>query len=316
MSKHLEVAHRVIKHEAKALEILKEHLPEDFDSVIEFIINFKGRIILTGIGKSGYIAHKIAASFASTGTAAFYIHPAEASHGDLGMITKDDLVVMLSTSGNTKELLDIINYCKRFNIKILGITMSASSFLSKASDYLFLLPKYKEASSIQAPTTSALMMLSIGDALTIAVQEAKGFCAKNFRIFHPGGKIGTDLSLVRDVMHSGWDLPLVRPETSFKDTIIEMNKKRLGCAIVVDDKMQLLGIITDGDLRRHIYDDISSNSAKDVMSKKPRSIEPEKLVSEALYLMQSQIITALTVVENYKIVGLIKIHDLIKLGFV
>lgn len=316
--KHLQqhpsdIATRVLKEESCALNILAQNLPPDFAAIASYIASFKGRVILTGIGKSGYIARKIAASFASTGTAAFYIHPAEASHGDLGMVTQEDLVIMLSNSGETKELLDIINYCKRFAIKIVGMTMKPSSTLAVNSDFLLIIPVIKEASSIAAPTTSALMMLALGDALTIAVQEAKGFSHDDFKIYHPGGKIGANLLKVRDIMREGDQLPIVAPETSFSDTILIMTRKALGCAFVISGN-ELLGIITDGDLRRHINDNLHNKNASDVMSSNPKQIAPDKLANEALFILNSKSITVLPVVESGKLIGAIHLHDLLKAG--
>lgn len=308
------IAKRVILEESTALASLSNNLPPNFFEVIEHILTLKGKVILTGIGKSGYIAHKIAASFASTGTAAFYIHPAEASHGDLGMITENDLVIMLSNSGETKELLDIINYCKRFAIKIAGMTMKKDSTLAINSDFLLLIPPIKEASLISAPTTSALMMLSLGDALTIAVQEARGFSTEDFKIYHPGGKIGANLIKIKELMHQGDQLPVVYENTSFTDTIIIMTRKSLGCAIVVDPKLKLIGIITDGDLRRHIGDNLSTKNAGEVMSPNPMQISSTKLATEALCMMNSKSITVLPITENNKLVGLIHIHDLLRAG--
>lgn len=314
MHHYTDVATRVILKESEALIELSNNLPNDFNRVVDYIINFKGGIILTGIGKSGYIAHKIAASFASTGTVAFYLHPAEASHGDLGMVTEDDLVFMLSNSGETKELFDIMKYCKRFAIKIVAMTMNVSSTIASNSDFLLLLPKIKEAADIAAPTTSALMMLSLGDALTTAVHEARGFSAEDFYVYHPGGKIGTNLIKVKNVMRTGNELPLVYNKTSFTDTILIMNQKALGCAVVVEKDLQLIGIITDGDLRRHINDRINMKYACDVMTSHPQHISPDKLAAEALAMMNSKSITSLPVVNEEKVVGIINIHDLLRAG--
>lgn len=311
---HTNTAQRVIKEQSEALSRLSDSLPEDFSSALTKIITCKGRVILTGMGKSGYIARKIAASFASTGTAAFYIHPAEASHGDLGMITEGDVVIMLSNSGETRELFDIINYCKRFGIEIIGFTMKPGSTLGRSSDFLLTIPQSREASLISAPTTSALMMLSLGDALTIAVQEAKGFSADDFKIFHPGGKIGANLLKVADIMKRGGELPIVSLEARFADTIIIMTQKALGCAIVTGEQMNLVGIITDGDLRRHIHELPSLKFAKDLMTPSPRSIAPSCLASEAIHIMNSKAITCLPVLENEKVVGLVHIHDLLRAG--
>lgn len=312
---YIDVATRVVEEQTQALKILKENLPVDFETLIEYIINFSGRIVLTGIGKSGHIAQKIAASFSSTGTAAFYIHPAEASHGDLGMITEQDLVIMLSNSGETKELFDIINYCKRFAIKIVGITMRVDSTLAVNSDFLLTIPVIKEASSIAAPTTSALLMLGLGDALTIAVQEAKGFSKDDFRLFHPGGKIGANLLKVKDIMRKNEYLPLVSEDTAFSETIIIMTSKGLGCALVVnEDTRELVGIISDGDLRRHIKDRIELKYAKDVMTESPVSIPSSLLASEALFIMNNKSITVLPVTKDNIVEGAIHIHDILKAG--
>lgn len=308
------IARRVIIEQAEALQSLSTNLPADFSSATTKVVNCRGRVILTGMGKSGYIARKLAASFASTGTAAFYIHPAEASHGDLGMISEGDIVIMLSNSGETKELFDIINYCKRFGVRIIGMTMKPESTLGRSSDLLLTIPKNSEASSISAPTTSALMMLSLGDALTVAVQEIKGFSADDFRIFHPGGKLGASLLRVSELMRVGDELPIVSLETSFNETIALMTKKALGCAIVVEGDLCLKGIITDGDLRRHIKNISDLKCAKDFMTMNPKSISPASLASEAIHLMNSKGITCLPVVENQKLVGLLHIHNLLKAG--
>jgi len=314
MQDYSTIAKRVILSESESLVELSNNLPSDFDNIVEYIINFKGRIILTGIGKSGYIAHKIAASFASTGTAAFYLHPAEASHGDLGMVTGDDLVIMLSNSGETKELFDIMKYCKRFAIKVVAMTMNINSTIATNSDFLLLIPTTQEASHIAAPTTSSLIMLSLGDALITAVHEAKGFSNDDFRIYHPGGKIGTNLIKIESLMRIGEQLPLVNIQTSFIDTILVMNQKSLGCAVVVDNDLQLLGIITDGDLRRHINDSMNMKFAGSVMTHAPERISSSKLATEALYFMNNRSITNIPVTNNNRVVGIIHIHDLLRAG--
>ena len=311
---HLNVAKRVILEQSDALYKLANNLNSDFNKIVDYIASFKGRIILTGIGKSGYIAHKIAASFSSTGTAAYYVHPSEASHGDLGMITENDAVIMLSNSGETKELLTIINYCKRFSIKIIGITMKANSSLASNSDFLLLMPEIKEASSIAAPTTSAVMMLSLGDAITIAVQEAKGFSKDDFYLYHPGGKIGASLLRVKDLMHTNDKLPIVYEDTPFAETIITMTKKSLGCATVVDKNLKLIGIITDGDLRRHINDQLTIKYARDIMSANPQYIFASQLATEALLIMNSKSITVMPVTELGILTGIVHIHDLLRAG--
>lgn len=314
MQNHSSVAKRVILKESSALSDLADCISADFDNIVNYIINFKGRVILTGIGKSGYIAHKIAASFASTGTTAFYLHPAEASHGDLGMVTEQDLVIMLSNSGETKELFDIMNYCKRFSIKIVAMTMNANSTIGSNSDFLLLIPKIKEASYISAPTTSAIMMLALGDALTTSVHESRGFSEEDFYLYHPGGKIGARLIKVESLMRRNDQLPLVQEDTSFPETILLMNQRSLGCAIVVDQNLHLIGIITDGDLRRHIHDKMNMKYARDVMTINPQHIAKSKLATEALGLMNSKSITSIPVTENNVVVGIVHIHDLLRAG--
>jgi len=311
---HLVVAKKVISKESEALDILSQNIPKDFSSLIDYILTFKGRVILIGMGKSGYIAKKIAASLASTGTPAFFIHPSEASHGDLGMITAEDLVVMISNSGETKELFDTINYCKRHNIKIASITMKEESTLATNSDFLLLLPKQKESSTISAPTTSALMTLSLGDAIVTTLHEAKGFTKDDFLQFHPGGKIGANLLKVEEIMRTRDKLPSILESTSFSDAIVVMTEKCLGCAIVTNAENNIVGIITDGDLRRHIKDDLNNISASDVMTKNPQTINADSLATKALFIMNDKGVTTLPVIEDNKLVGAIHIHDVLKSG--
>ncbi|WP_341789299.1 KpsF/GutQ family sugar-phosphate isomerase [Rickettsia endosymbiont of Polydrusus tereticollis] len=308
------IAKRVIFAEATALQKLSDNIPNDFDKIINYLLHFKGRVILTGMGKSGYIARKIAASFASTGMPAFYLHPAEASHGDLGMVTSDDLVIMLSNSGETKELINIIEYCRNLSIKIVAMTMNATSTLAQKSDFLLIVPKYAEASLIGAPTISSLIMLSLGDALITAVHEERGFTKDDFRLYHPGGKIGANLTKIGDLMRSGDQIPLVYEDTPFTDTIIIMNEKCLGCALVVDKDLRLLGIITDGDLRRHINDKINAKFAIDIMTKNPTYISPLIFAKEALDLIKNEKITTIPVVLNNIVKGIVHIHDLLRSG--
>ncbi|WP_253307632.1 MULTISPECIES: SIS domain-containing protein [unclassified Rickettsia] len=308
------IAKRVIFAEASALQKLSDNIPNDFDKIINYLLHFKGRVILTGMGKSGYIARKIAASFASTGMPAFYLHPAEASHGDLGMVTSDDLVIMLSNSGETKELINIIEYCRNLSIKIVAMTMNATSNLAQKSDFLLIVPKYAEASLIGAPTISSLIMLSLGDALITAVHEERGFTKDDFRLYHPGGKIGANLTKIGDLMRTGDQIPLVYEDTPFTDTIIIMNEKCLGCALVVDKDLHLLGIITDGDLRRHINDKINAKFAIDIMTKNPTYISPFIFAKDALDLIKNEKITNIPVVLNNIVKGIVHIHDLLRSG--
>ncbi|MEM6339190.1 MAG: KpsF/GutQ family sugar-phosphate isomerase [Pseudomonadota bacterium] len=311
---HLETAKEAIIEQSEALKILANDIPKDFSNLIDYIMKLEGRVILIGMGKSSYIAKKIAASLASTGTPAFFIHPGEASHGDLGMITEDDMVIMLSNSGETKELFDTVNYCKRYNIKIAAITMKENSTLAQNSNFLLKLPSQKETSSIAAPTTSALMSLSLGDAIVTSLHDAKGFSKEDFKLFHPGGKIGANLLKVSDIMRSGDKLPIVGINDEFKSVILTITEKCLGCAIVGDSQNQMLGIITDGDLRRTIKNDLGNISTGDIMTTKPTSVNTNMLATEALNIMNSKSITALPVIENNKILGIIHIHDILKAG--
>lgn len=312
---YIKTAREAIIEQSEALKCLANEIPHDFLELINYILRLEGRVIMIGMGKSSYIAKKIAASLASTGTPAFFIHPGEASHGDLGMITEKDMVIMLSNSGETKELFDTINYCKRYNIKIAAITMQENSTLAQNSDFILKLPSQKETSSIAAPTTSALMSLSLGDAIVTALHDAKGFSKEDFKRFHPGGKIGANLLRVYDIMRSGEKLPVVSADHEFTDVILTMTEKCLGCALVRDSQNKMLGIITDGDLRRNIKNDLSSISVIDIMSKKPTSIGANMLAAEALNIMNTKSITVLPVLEdNEKILGIIHIHDILKAG--
>lgn len=311
---HLKTAKEAIIEQSDALKVLAHDIPKDFSDLIDYILKLDGRVIMIGMGKSSYIAKKIAASLASTGTPAFFIHPGEASHGDLGMITENDMVIMLSNSGETKELFDTVNYCKRYNIKIAAITMHEKSTLAQNSDFLLKLPSQKETSSIAAPTTSALMSLSLGDAIVTSLHDAKGFSKEDFKLFHPGGKIGANLLKVSDIMKSGDKLPIVSIDDEFTNVIVTMTEKCLGCAIVGDSQNQMLGIITDGDLRRNIKNDLGNISAGDIMTTKPTSVNTNMLATEALNIMNTKSITALPVIENDKILGIIHIHDILKAG--
>ncbi|WPX99578.1 KpsF/GutQ family sugar-phosphate isomerase [Candidatus Megaera polyxenophila] len=308
-------AERVISEEATALNILKSQIPTDFSKVIEAILSLKGRLIILGIGKSGYIARKIAASLASTGTPAFYIHPAEASHGDLGMITKADMVFMLSNSGESRELFDTINYCKRFAIKIIAATMNPDSTLAKNSDFLLTIPTIKEASLLSAPTTSALMLLALGDAIIVSLHEAKGFSKDDFLTFHPGGKIGANLIKVKDLMLTGTAIPFINPDYSITRVAGIITENKLGCAIVVDNNQTLIGIITDGDLRRNIDKDLKTLKAEDLMTTSLIFVRSDILASEALSVMNNKSITILPVNDHDdKVIGIIHIHDILKAG--
>ena len=309
-------AQKTIKAEIAGLNAILEFLGEDFIKAIEIILKSKGRVIVSGMGKSGHIAGKIAATMASTGTASFFIHPGEASHGDLGMITKDDVVILLSNSGETKELKDIIYYCKRFSISLIGVVRRQDSELGNFADVSLILPEIAEASTIKAPTTSTTMMLALGDALAIALMEAKGFKNTDYGVFHPGGKLGAEFIKVQDLMRQKLDLPLVVKDANIEQVLLEMTSKHLGCAGVVDDKNNLIGIITDGDLRRHISKNFMSLSAWQLMTKNPAVINQNILAIEAVALMNAKKITNLFVAIDKKAIGILHIHDCLRAGVV
>ncbi len=305
-----------IKTEIQGLESLLTYFDDNYIKAVDLILNCKGRVIISGMGKSGHIANKIAATFASTGTPSFFIHPGEASHGDLGMITKDDVVILLSNSGETKELKDIIYYCKRFEIPIIGIIRRAESELTKASDVALVLPAIPEANNVNAPTTSTTMMLAIGDALAVSLIDAKGFGKENFGVFHPGGKLGSNFLKVRELMRKGNEIPLVDEGAKAREILLEMTSKHLGCTGVVDSAKKLIGIITDGDLRRHISNDFLAQNAKELMTKNPVTTTSHTLIAEALGMMNKKSITSLFVIDEGKIVGVLHLHDCLRSGLI
>ena len=312
----IDVGRRVLASEAQALGLMADGLDEAFVAAVETIFTAKGRVVLTGVGKSGHVGRKIAATLASTGTPAMFVHANEASHGDLGMIGVDDVVLALSKSGEVKELTDVIHYAKRFGVPLLAMTASAGSALGKAADILLLLPDAPEATDgVNAPTTSTTLQIALGDALAVAVLERRGFTADDFRIYHPGGKLGAMLRTVADIMHGAADLPLVGPEIAMSQALLVMTEKRFGCVGVQDQTGQLSGLITDGDLRRHM-DGLLGLTAGQVMTAKPRTVEPDMLAAEALRLMNEWRITVLFVVEAGKPVDILHIHDLLRAGVV
>ncbi len=310
---------RTLETEAAGLAALSaainNSLGETFVAAVEKIRAASGRVIVTGMGKSGHIGRKIAATFASTGTPAYFVHPGEASHGDLGMITRDDVIVALSWSGETGELRDLIEYAKRFRVALIAVTSNAKSTLAEAADVLLLLPQATEACPLGlAPTTSTLVQLALGDALAVALFESHGFTALDFKALHPGGKLGASLTFVRDIMHHREATPLVRDGTRMKDAIIEMTTKGFGCVGIVDAAGTLIGIITDGDLRRHMGDNLLTRSVDEVMSRKPKTVRPDQLAGEALAFMNAVKVNALFVVEGTKPVGLVRVHELLRIG--
>ncbi len=310
----IESARRVLRTEIEGLEALTESLDDNFSQLIDKLESVKGRVIVSGMGKSGHIARKIAATLASTGTPAMFVHPGEASHGDLGMITLDDAVILLSNSGETAELNDIINYCKRFGIYLVGVVRRETSALVDTADIAFVLPEIQEASPVGAPTTSTTMMLAWGDALAVALLEHNGFTKEHFNVLHPGGRLGNRFIKVESLMKKGDELPVVDGEAPMSDVLPEMTAKSLGCALIVDGDGGLAGIITDGDLRRHM-DEITDRTAADVMTENPRTINQDCLATEALGIMNQHSITSLCVVDDdKKLSGLLHIHDILRAG--
>jgi arabinose-5-phosphate isomerase len=286
-----------------------------FVAAIATITAARGRVIVSGMGKSGHIGNKIAATLSSTGTPAFFVHPAEASHGDLGMITPDDVIIAMSWSGETAELKNLIDYSRRFRIGLIAITADAASTLGKAADVALVLPHAREACPHNlAPTTSSLMQLALGDALAIALLESRGFTALDFRDLHPGGRLGALLMHIRDLMHTGAEMPIRPVGTKMSDAIVEMSAKTWGCVGITDAADHLVGIITDGDLRRHMRPDLLDARVEDVMTRNPNTVRPDQIASEALEFLNSRKRTVLFVVEGDRAVGIIHVHDLLRAG--
>ncbi|WP_135504365.1 KpsF/GutQ family sugar-phosphate isomerase [Roseovarius aestuariivivens] len=309
-----DIARDVLGIEGNALLAFRDGLPDEFDAVVELLLSVKGRVIVSGMGKSGHVAAKIAATMASTGTPAQYVHPGEASHGDLGMITGHDAVILISNSGETRELADIIAHCARFSIPLIGITKKSDSTLARQGDNHLLLPDAPEACAIgMAPTTSTTCAMALGDALAVALMKLRGFDRENFLAFHPGGTLGAQLLKVSAVMHTGDDLPIVAEDTAMGDTLLEMTAKGFGVAALVKDG-RLEGVITDGDLRRNL-DSLMSRTAGEVATRSPRSIAPDALLTEALGLMNANKISALFAVDDEgRLKGLVHIHDALRAG--
>ena len=286
-----------------------------FADAVARLKSARGRVIVTGIGKSGHIGQKIAATFASTGTPAFFVHPSEAAHGDLGMITPDDAIVALSWSGESPELGAILQYARRFKVTLIAITSKPDSALARHADVVLALPRAKEACPHGlAPTTSTTMQLAIGDCLAVALLEAKGFTAQDFKRFHPGGSLGASLRHVSDLMHTGDRLPLVRETALMSEAFLIMTEKSFGCLGVVDAQGKLIGMITDGDLRRHMGNDLVHARARDIMTKKPNTLAPGLLASAALEQINALRRTQMFVVEKGRPVGIVHIHDLLRAG--
>ena len=312
-------AKRTLTCEKIALELMTSRIDDSFATVAEKILNLTGRVIVTGMGKPGHIGKKIAASLASTGTPAFFVHPAEASHGDLGMITKNDLVLALSNSGESKELFDIINYCKRFAIPLVAITSAPESTLGKAADYVLQIPNKQEAPEAcpfnMAPTTSMVATLAMGDALTVALMNMRGFTKELYHDRHPGGKLGNVLIKVKDIMATGDALPVVPDTMKMAEALMVMSQKMLGCLGILDNTGHLIGMITDGDLRRHMSPDLMTKPVTEVMYPNPTTISDKILGSEALNIMNTKKITNIFVLDDSnKPVGLIHMHHLLQAG--
>jgi arabinose-5-phosphate isomerase len=315
---------RTLEAEAGGLTALgaamRDGLGSAFVAAAALIKAARGRVIVTGMGKSGHVGNKIAATLSSTGTPAFFVHPAEASHGDLGMIAPDDVIIALSWSGETAELKNLIDYSRRFRIGLIAVTADGASTLGKAADVTLVLPQAREACPhIDAPTTSSLMQVALGDALAIALLESRGFTAMDFRNLHPGGRLGAALTFVRDLMHGGPEMPLKPVGTRMSDALVEMSAKGFGCVGITgatgDGNMgDLVGIITDGDLRRHMRPDLLEARVEDVMTKAPTTVRPDQLASEALEMLNSKKRTVLFVVEGRRAVGLVHMHDLLRAG--
>jgi arabinose-5-phosphate isomerase len=291
-------------------------LGQAFSKAVETIRNSRGRVIVSGMGKSGHIGRKIAATLASTGTPSFFVHPAEASHGDLGMIAADDVILALSWSGETAELKNLIDYSRRYKIPLIAMTAFCDSTLAKAADVSLELPPAREACPHNlAPTTSSLMQLALGDALAIALLESRGFTAIDFGLLHPAGKLGAMLKRVSDVMRTGKDLPISALAARMSDAVMEMSAKGYGCVGIVDGGGRLVGIVTDGDLRRHMRPDLLQVPVAEIMTRNPKTIRPDALASEALELINSSKIQALMVVEaDGKPIGILRVHDLLRVG--
>jgi arabinose-5-phosphate isomerase len=296
-------------------ESLQNGLATPFRKAVDTISAIRGRVIVTGVGKSGHIGSKIAATLASTGTPAFFVHPSEANHGDLGMIAPDDAIIALSWSGETAELKGIIAYSRRFSIPMIAVTSGENSALARASDVVLLLPRVAEACPHGlAPTTSTLLQLVTGDALAIALLEARGFTPEHFRTFHPGGQLGANLMRVAEIMRVGDQIPVVRPGTGMPEAVATLAQKRVGCVCVVGDDGKLVGIITDGDLARNLHRNLAETAVDEVMTRSPKTIDPDMFAGAAVALLNQHSISALVVAEEGRPVGIVHFHDLLRMG--
>jgi arabinose-5-phosphate isomerase len=300
---------------AALAEALNDGLSEAFGRAIELVSAIRGRVIVTCVGKSGHIGAKIAATLASTGTPAFFVHPAEANHGDLGMIAKDDAIIAMSWSGESAELKGIVAYSRRFSIPLIAITSGETSALAREANVVLVLPRVPEACPHGlAPTTSTLLQLVIGDALAVALLEARDFTPDHFRTFHPGGQLGASLVKVREIMHQGDQVPVAMVGSGLRDAIVTLSKKRFGCVCIVDGGGRLAGIITDGDLARNLDRNLGGLVVDDIMTRTPKTVDPDSLSGEAIAILDENRISALVVVEDGKPVGIVHFHDLLRIG--
>lgn len=308
-------AERVLRLAAEAMGALADHIDEGFSQALDLIQSASGRVVVTGMGKSGHVGRKIAATLSSTGTPSLFVHPAEASHGDMGMITQGDVVIALSNSGETAELNHVVAYTRRFAIPLIAMTRGQDSALAEAADHVLRLPMLPEACPMGlAPTTSTTAMLALGDAIAVALLERRGFNAQDFQLLHPGGSLGRKLKRVCDIMHDGDEMPLLIGDPSMAEAILVMTERRFGCVGLLDLDGRLDGIVTDGDLRRHMTNGLLERPARDVMTRWPVTIRPNALAAEALGLMNAKAITTLFAVDQDRPVGIIHIHDCLQAG--
>jgi arabinose-5-phosphate isomerase len=310
---------RTFAVEAAGIEALSDALKGDlgppFSAAVTCILAASGRVVVTGMGKSGHVGRKIAATLASTGTPAFFVHPGEASHGDLGMITAADAILALSWSGETTELADMIEHARRFRVPLVAVTSMPDSTLARAADVALVLPRAREACPHNlAPTTSSVMQLALGDALAVALLEARGFTASDFKTLHPGGRLGANLKRLADIMHGGEAAPVVASGTPMSEAIVVMTAKGLGCVGVVDTHGLLVGVVTDGDLRRHMGADLLARSVDAVMNRAPKTMRPDQIAGEALDYLNSTKITAVFIVAGGRPLGVVHVHDLLRIG--
>lgn len=311
------IGQKVLNKEAEAVRELADSLGDEFYNAVNALLAVKGRVIVTGMGKSGHIGRKIAATMASTGTPAFFVHPAEASHGDLGMLTKDDAILALSNSGETKELADVVAYSRHFDIPLICIVGKKESTLAKASDYVLCHSPLEDACPLGlAPTTSTTTTLALGDALAMALSAAKGFSKEQFKGYHPGGKLGAMLLKAKELMVKGDAMPLVTEQTPMSNALIEMTQKSLGCVGIINEAGDLVGIITDGDLRRHMTADLPSKKAAEIMTPSPQTINSDILAAQAVKMMNEKQITTLFVVDGKKPLGILHMHRCLAAGVI